>query len=211
MRYKVSLISFFVLLAINSKIYCQSQQDLLYLEPRDSIENLTSSRLVNSVLIDFRQRYIYNHSKDTIFLPDIDTYGLYTCDEPKIVSEIQIDGKGAKEIVFYRKCTSTNTFYISSYAQHTSARIKKYEVWNLDHKTLLFEATNYYKGQSAGTRPNRFRRLKPYKNNLYYQYNFSIDKTGKIEIKHLRGQQKQQVKLQEGVYLFKNGAYKLQQ
>lgn len=162
-------------------------------------------------LYDNRPNYIYNNSKDTIRLSSIDSsFGHCFCDPPKVISEIQIDKKGAKEIIFYRKCEISSLFYKSSFPQKSTTIIKKYEIWNLDSKQLLFEAKNYFKShfknENIGFSKKRYER-----GCRYYQYRFKINKEGNIQIRFLRGKKQAWADNKNGTYIFINGKYVLEQ
>ena len=127
--------------------------------------------------------YIYNDSKDTIHFNKIDpnfrgSFGF--CDKPKIIDSIQIDNKGRKEIVFYRFCRIQNDEHGGSFDISEKKEIGKYEIWNLDNKTLIFENITYLKYDY-----NNFRAGIGYsKGNDFYNYDFKIDSLGIITIKH---------------------------
>jgi len=104
-----------------------------------------------------------------------------------------------------------NEFYQSSYRQAITTTIKKYEIWNLETKQLLFEAKNYYKSHFDGTRFDSGTVPCHQKSTNHYQYNFRINKKGNIQIKQLRGKLRQLAKIKEGTYLFKNGKYVLKE
>lgn len=209
--YLTSIFLFFI--ALTS--FGQSNKDSLL--TKESFNTLDQKTVPNSVqdiilssLYDNRPNYIYNNSKDTIQLSSVDSsYGLCQCTPPKIISAIQIDQKGAKEIVFYRKCFIKNEFYQSSYRQTINTTLKKYEIWNLDTKQLLFEARTYYKSHFDGIHPDPATVPRNQKSIRHYQYHFTINKKGKIKIKQLRGKLKVLAKIKEGTYLFKNGKYRL--
>jgi hypothetical protein len=91
--------------------------------------------------------YIYNHGHDTIFLSKLSLLGVeisFNCDTLQIIDSIQVDGTGAKEIVFYRHCSGVSGRHGGSFDVTESAVLTKYEIWNLDTKHLLLEATNHY-------------------------------------------------------------------
>lgn len=185
--------------------------NLLSNQKQPYIHNNSVKAVLLPSLHDNRPNYIYNDLKDTIRLSSIDSsYGYCFCDPPKIISEIQIDHKGAKEIIFYRACEINSIFYSSSFPQTSKTIIKKYEIWNLDTKQLLFEAKNYYKShfknENIGFSKQRYERGR-----RYYQYHFKISKEGNIQIRCLRGKEQFFADNKEGTYTFINGKYKLKE
>jgi hypothetical protein len=200
---------FLVFMALNS--FGQPNLDSL-VNKKNVYSNNSVEVIKLASLYDNRPNYVYNDSKDTIKLSSIDSsYGTCLCSLPKIVSEIQIDKKGAKEVVFYRKCVIKDQFYQSSFRQTITTTIKKYEVWNLDTKQLLFEAKNYYKSHFDGISPNPLEVPRRQKSTRYYQYSFVLNKKGNIQIKQLRGKLQHLAKIKEGTYLFTNGGYILKE
>jgi hypothetical protein len=161
-----------------------------------------------------QQKYVYNNYKDTIQFSRFKTkdkeignnpsFGF--CDEPKIIDSIQIDGIGRKEIVFYRFCRFTNSQHGGSFDIDEKIEIGKYEIWNLDTKTLIFEAIDYIKNKF-----NRFRAgMEQSKGTEFYKYDLKIDSNGVITIKNSK-QNASNFTLkpdkEEGVYRFINGDY----
>lgn len=197
-------------IALNS--FAQSNKDSLFVNALNQRKGPQSVQDIPlSSLYDNRPYYIYNNLKDSIQLSSIDSsYGLCQCTPPKIISEIQIDKKGAKELIFYRKCLVKSEFYQSSYRQSIHTTIKKYEIWNLDSKELLFEAVPYYKSNFDGIKPSPTSFPRRRKSTRHYQYNFTINKKGEIKIKQLRGKLQALAKIKEGTYLFKNRKYYLE-
>lgn len=183
--------------------------NLLSDQKQPSLHNNSVKIVKFPSLYDNRPNYIYNNSKDTIRLSSIDSSSGYCfCDPPKVVSEIQIDKKGAKEIIFHRRCAINNLFYASSFPQKSTTIVKKYEIWNLDTKQLLFEAKNYfkshYKNETIGFSKKRCERGR-----RYYQYRFKINKEGNIQIRFLRGKEQAFADNKKGSYIFINGKYAL--
>lgn len=162
-------------------------------------------------LYDNRPNYIYNGLKDTIRLSSIDSSSTCFCAPPKVASRIQLDKKGAKEIVFYRKCLIQQEFYQSSFRQTITKTVKKYEIWNLETKQLLFEATPYCKSHFDGTIFQSGTLPKRKKSSHFYQYHFRMNKKGTIQIKQRRGKLQQLAKIKEGTYLFSHGKYALKE
>ncbi|MGV9003574.1 hypothetical protein [Flavobacterium sp.] len=141
------------------------------------------------LILGQKQEYVYNNLKDTIqfseFEPKITKSGGYNpstefYEEAKITDSIQIDGIGRKELVFYRFYRFSNSQHGGSFDIDENIEIGKYEVWNLDTKTILFEVINYRKDDF-----NRFTagRIPPEKGTYIYKYNVKIDDLGTITIK----------------------------
>ncbi len=177
-----------------------------------------------------RKQYVYNNSKDTIrfnnFKPDFTSVGnnpwFVNCSEPRIVDSIQIDGLGRKEIVFSLSCIFSNSQHGGSFDINEITEIGKYEVWNLDTKTILFEVINYRKDIY-----DRFIAGQGFtKGSGFYKYNVTIDSVGIITVKKAeeefdfaknkkaRKKKKKSISTkkpitdkEEGIYKFENGKY----
>jgi hypothetical protein len=218
-RYLLSIFLIFITLSA----FGQGNKDSLsnddFLNTFDSLYNKENLPIydktegsVHSIihLYDSRTSYIYNQSKDTIQLSNIAPHELCFCSAPKVISEIQIDGKGAKELVFYRTCEINSIFYKCSFPQMSKTIIKKYEIWNLDTKQLLFEAKNYFKShfknEIIGFSKQRYERGR-----RYYQYHFKINKEGNIQIRSLRGKEQAFADNKKGTYTFINEKYELKE
>ena len=163
--------------------------------------------------------YIYNNHKDTLNLTKLNLHGFFHCNTIVVFDSIQIDGTGSKEIIFYRNCSSSYGDHGGTFDIEESKEIGKYEIWNLDTKTLLFEAMNYYKfdysrfiAQASITHQQGI---------VSYEYDFSIDKKGNITIQNIRNNcvnnQKDSLVVnsiecrpdhEEGIYIFKDGVFK---
>lgn len=128
--------------------------------------------------------YVYNNLKDTITLSKTNAGRICYCDTLKIVDTIQIDGVGSKEIVFFRKCNGFTEEHGGTFDISEATTISKYEIWNLDTKQMIFEATNFYHCD--------FKEFQAYKKHRQtqgvesYSYNFRIDSVGQITINNLK-------------------------
>lgn len=187
-------------------VQAQSQIDTLL--PNDHVIYAVKSSTI-IVNIDLRQKYIYNDNKDTLILPNVDRYADCHCSPLEVVSEIQIDQKGAKEIVFLRNCSVHSVFYESSFSRAALGFIQKYEVWNLDTKERLFEAMNYYRGTYKNELIQRTRFKNYNKGKIFYKYTVTVEASGTIKIQQIRGKDKYLVDKKAGVYTFKEGQYQL--
>lgn len=128
--------------------------------------------------------YVYNNLKDTIHLGKIHDGWVLPCDNLKIIDTIQIDGVGAKEIIFFRKCHVFAGGHGGTFDIEESIEISKYEIWNLATKQMIFDAINFYKSNYerfvARSIPSRVKGFET------YSYDFNIDSTGKITISNLK-------------------------
>jgi hypothetical protein len=156
--------------------------------------------------------YIYNNSKDTLFLTKIDV-GEIGSESNKISDSIQIDGLGSKEIVFERNCTGLTRDIKEASQTFEKTEIHKYEIWNIDTKTLIFEAVDVYKFSYDNWRlPNIFPdSLKGFNKGICSRkYEFSIDNKGLIRISNLKYENVANnciADKKEGIYKFINGKY----
>ena len=126
--------------------------------------------------------YFYNNQKDTIYLSDMDVPLSCQCKNLQAVDSIQIDGVGSKEIIFFRKCCGKIDEHGGTFVTSGYVNVSKYEIWNLDTKEMMFEATNFYK--SKFDRDNLGRdRIKAV---VSWSYNFRIDYAGTITISNLK-------------------------
>lgn len=156
--------------------------------------------------------YIYNNSKDTLFLTKIDV-GEIGSESNKISDSIQIDGLGSKEIVFERNYTGSTKDIKQASQTFEKTEIHKYEIWNIDTKTLIFEAVDEYKFSYDNWHfPSIFPdSLKGYNKGLCsYQYDFSMDNKGQISIINLKYENVSNncvADRKEGIYTFIYGIY----
>lgn len=156
--------------------------------------------------------YTYHQTKDTIFFERL-KLGLFTfTDALQIVDSVQIDGAGAKELVFVRLCKGHKeehggTFDISDYKE-----IKQYEVWNLDSKTLLFKAMAQYKNEYNNSYAyfQSFADCQQGKGTATYQYDFIVAKNGSISISNLMASEACKPDHAVGIYKFVDGNFILQ-
>lgn len=142
------------------------------------------NKIVAQTFVKKPNIYVYNNLKDTLYLSEINAGQVSLCDTLKIIDTIQVDGFGAKEIVFFRKCNSFNNKHGGSYDISESISLSKYEVWNLDTKQMIFEATNFY--NSDFNRFNIYQYPRHIKGNKSYSYEFKIDVNGIITISNLK-------------------------
>lgn len=89
--------------------------------------------------VNYGYRFIYHDERDTIYFNNFHADGLCLSHSTTIMDSIQIDGKGAKEIIFFRNgsCSISEhggTFDIDEYTSQS-----KYEIWNLDTREMVFE------------------------------------------------------------------------
>lgn len=158
--------------------------------------------------------YVYHDSKDTLFLTKLNVgHSSITNRSTTIVDSIQIDGKGSKEIIFERTYSGDFRNIMQAHQEEEFTKIHKYEIWNLDTKTLLFEAISFYEYQYEN-----WSLVTNYTSNddgwrrgfCSYSYNFSIDSIGRIkisEIKTISTNEKCTPDKKEGFYIFTNGMY----
>jgi hypothetical protein len=162
------------------------------------------------MIIFRRVIYIYNDGKDTIHTSELDVGQFGFCEPLKMVMEIQIDGLGAKEVVFRRSGKTRD--HGGSYDIYEDTEITRYEIWNLDTKEIIFYTTSYYvldyKNFNAYTNPRHQR------GTCFLSRKFKIDEDGKITIKdkiRVRNQESScRPFKKEGTYLFLDGKYELQ-
>jgi hypothetical protein len=126
--------------------------------------------------------YVYNNQQDTIYLSDMNVSLSCECKDLQVVDSIQIDGVGSKEILFFRKCDGKNDEQGGTFVTRGYVNKSKYEIWNLDTKEMIFEATSFYKSKFDRNNLGRNR----IKGKVSWSYNFTIDDTGKITISKLK-------------------------
>ena len=158
--------------------------------------------------------YVYNDEKDTIYLSELNV-GRFGFREPlKKVMEIQIDGIGAKEVVFRRKGTGQTEDHGGTFDISEDTEIIQYEVWNLDTKEMLFYTISFYifnyKNFNAHANPSH------QKGTCFLSQRFKIDDDGKITIKDkVAGVNNEKPAChafkKEGTYLFIDGKYELEE
>ena len=175
---------------------------------------VSSGQLPARIKANIADYYVFNNSKDTIYFTIVHLGDFTHTDSIKIIDSIQIDGIGSKEIIF-EKCIHGNTnahggmFDIEDYKI-----IKKYEIWNLDTKTLLFEAISDYKNDfnnayaydfKCGTDPCR-----QGQDSAFYKYDITFNKNGQVIISNLKNTADCKPDKPEGTFNFLNGKYNLE-
>lgn len=157
--------------------------------------------------------YVFNNSKDTIYLTKV-KLGQWTITQSiKIVDTIQIDGLGSSEIVFVRTVNGVTEEHGGMFDISETKTISKYEIWNVDTKTLLFEAVNsfefdYNRMDARITIPDSLQGSFGFgKGKCSYVYDFSIDIKGQVIIKNIRNTNNCIADKQEGLYKYINGKY----
>ena len=158
--------------------------------------------------------YVYNELKDTLFLTNIDVGESVICKSTVIVDSIQIDDLGSKEIVFDRTYAGQTREIKQASQIMEDTKIHKYEIWNIDTKTLLFEFIDDYDfhydnwilhGNNPNGNDNRNEGV------CIYNYNFSIDHSGQIKIDInpdvINTANNCKSNKKEGIYRFINGKY----
>ena len=175
-----------------------------------------SNSIYGQLLLRNADYYVYNNSIDTLSLTKIDSKANvpFSTKSYKIFDTIQIDGIGSKEIIFERSYSGKYSNIMQAHQEEEFTNIHKYEIWNIDTKTLLFEAISYYKfrfeywsilGNYATDNDGWSR------GNCSYSYGFSIDSIGRIKISRTKtkGTNKECTPdKEEGFYIFTNGKYK---
>lgn len=168
--------------------------------------------------------YVYNNSKDTLFLTEIDVGEWTPVKSNKIFDTIQIDGLGAKEIIFERHYEGEIRDIKQASQTEENRIIHKYEIWNIDTKTLLFQAVSYYEYRFENWMLDAPRvtidtidTIDTNDDNGWsrgfcsYTCDFSIDSVGKIKISLIKTTSTTNVPCtsdkKEGFYIFKNGQY----
>jgi hypothetical protein len=126
--------------------------------------------------------YVYNNQQDTIYLSDMNVPLSCQCKDLQVVDSIQIDGVGSKEIIFFRKCGGKDDEQGGTYVTRGYVNVSKYEIWNLDTKEMIFEATSFYKSKFDRNNLGRNR----IEGKVSWSYNFSIDDTGTVTISKLK-------------------------
>lgn len=180
---------------LNNSNYFPQLTDSTSLLYKDVIKVLSNQR-----------HYVYNNGQDTIFFSSIIEHGMFTfCDDVQLLDSIQVDGKGRKELVFYRYCKTQIAQHGGSYDRTGTQTKGQYEIWNLDSKTLIFSATNTYL--------NRYRNFNAYSNPKHqkgldmYRYKFRINEEGVISIKYLFRTKNSPIDHAEGKYIYRKGGY----
>ena len=159
---------------------------------------------------------------DTLYLTkiDINTNGFSPSKSTKIFDTVQIDGIGSKEIIFERTYSGIYRNIMQAHQEEEYTKIHKYEIWNVDTKTLLFEAIDDYEfNYDYWQLPNWMYLDSLFDNNGWnigscsYQYNFSIDNKGQINITSIRYKKMNNdciADKKEGFYKFMDGKYMIE-
>jgi hypothetical protein len=154
------------------------------------------------------KRYIIFENKnsiDTLFLSWTDNkFHSNTCQ----IEQIQIDGKGKKEI--HITWTYTKPFGLGDYigGQTSWGEQRKFvnnEIWNLDTKERLFSAVSLYSIEKYTTYHGIDE--KTINTHSFWSYDFSIDEHGRITISNIKKTQDQIPDNTEGNYTFADGKY----
>lgn len=151
--------------------------------------------------------YVYNGGKDTLYLKKLDLGRIQLPPgSVTLVKEIQIDGVGAKELVLFRRGVGHTSDHGGSFDIDETKNIGKYEIWNPDTKTLLFEAVSLwsydYNIFRASMTPNDRR-----KGSEKYSYDFIVTDSGEIIIDNFCGSKDVKPDHNIGTYRFVNGKY----
>jgi len=129
--------------------------------------------------------YVYNNQKDTLYLSDMNIGLSCKCKDLQVVDSVQIDGIGSKEIIFYRKCHGKIDEHGATFDASRHVNVSKYEIWNLDTKEMIFEATNFYRSKFD----KKLHHVRT-KGKVTWSYDFKIDSTGRIIISKLKTKSK---------------------
>lgn len=129
-----------------------------------------------------RHEFIFfNDSKDSILLQPVCGGEGFVRRNSKVADSVQVDGRGAKELVIYRTCSSIISKHGGTFDIDESTSISKYEIWDCENKKMLFDATVEYHSQF-----NRFNALKMMghvQGRIKYSSQFQIAKDGSILIR----------------------------
>ena len=129
-----------------------------------------------------------------------------------IVDSVQIDGTGAKEIILLRKGTGFTNEHGGTFDISESKNIQKYEIWNPDTKTILFEAISIWSYDydifRAGQSLNPLL-AKQGKGSEKYKYDLTVNSAGDVIIDNLCGLKDTKPDHAIGIYQFRNGKYTL--
>lgn len=180
---------------------------------------IMSNLIYGQLLLSNADYYVYNNSMDTLYLTKFDFRSnefLHT-KSSKIFDTIQIDGIGSKEIIFERSYSGNFRNIMQAHQEEELTKIHKYEIWNIDTKTLLFEAVDDYEFNYKNWRlPNEslpdslFGKSGWTTGSCSYKYNFSIDNNGQIYIVNIKYKNMNSdciTDKKEGCYKFTNGKY----
>jgi hypothetical protein len=158
--------------------------------------------------------YVYNDSKDTLFLTPIHVGAFAPSKSIRIFDTLQIDGLGSKEIIFERHSAGETRDIKQASQTMETTKVLKYEIWDIDTKTLLFQAVSGYEFRFDNW--NLLTRHINKDNDGWSRgycsctYDFSIDSTGRIKISNLMTISTNNhcdADKKEGFYTFINGKY----
>ncbi|MEZ4773030.1 MAG: hypothetical protein R3D00_07600 [Bacteroidia bacterium] len=154
------------------------------------------------------KRYIIFENKnsiDTLFLSWTDNkFHSNTCQ----IDQIQIDGKGMKEI--HITWTYTKPFGLGDYIGGQTSwgeqrEFVNHEIWNLDARERLFSAVSLYSVEKYTTYHGI--NEKTINTHSLWSYDFSIDEHGRITISNIKKTQDQIPDNTEGSYTFAERKY----
>jgi hypothetical protein len=186
------------LLTVTLLVLCQFSFGQLSLRPKANIP-------------DF---YTFNNTRDTIFLTIVHLGHFTQTDSIKIIDSIQIDGIDSKELVFERYMHGNTNAHGGMFDIEDYIVIKKYEIWNLDTKTLLFEAVSDYKNDFNNSYAYDFHcglaSCRQGQGSAKYIYDFTINTNGHIRITNLKNTTDCMPDHAEGSYKFLNGKYTIE-
>lgn len=180
---------------------------------------LSSISMIGQVVLSNPDYYVCNSGLDTLFLKNLDfrknqPFGFRPANTTSIVDTIQLDGKGAKEIVFERTYSGVSEIIMQAHQSKEETIIHKYEIWNIDTKTLLFEsvASYHFRFEYWSLLSDNFPENNGWTTGFCgYDYPFSIDSTGRIEIGKattISTQDGCTPDKEEGFYIFTDGQYR---
>lgn len=197
--------------------------------------NLFFNSLFAQSIFNYGYSFIYNTGKDTLHFSKLLPEGLCLSTSTTIRDSIQIDGTGAKEVIFFRSGNCSINEHGGSFDIDENTSVSKFEIWNLDNKKLLFEVTTSY--QSEFNKFNAYMQPSHLQGYVNYSCNFAIESNGDIKIsnekkdtkvnevrwKTVTTNEKEEIVIEEkpypyynspgkteGIYKFVNGAYILE-
>lgn len=149
--------------------------------------NLANGQAQPGAFLRNPDRYVFDQSKDTIQLTQAALGQFSSTDAIQIFDTIQIDGVGAKEVVFFRHMQGYTNEHGGMFDISDHKEIEKYEIWNLDTKTLLFEAIAFYKNDfdNSFAYGDYWGSMREGKGSVTYQYGFAVDERGQVTISHV--------------------------
>ena len=158
--------------------------------------------------------YAFNNTRDTIYLTVVNLGHFTHTDSIKIIDSIQIDEIGSKEIIFERYIHGNTNDHGGMFDIEDYIVIKKYEIWNLDTKTLLFEAISDYKNDFNNSYAYNYDcgsgACRQGQGSANYKYDFTVNKNGQVLISNLKNTFDCKPDYAEGSYKFLHGEYTLE-